>query len=327
MLDCAVFVVSKPSVARLLAPYLVAHVGDPARRIFIVPTMYVGLYRFDLPRGVSMRDYPFISEPRWTPRSEYARGVWEVVGGLIQPFDAAIPDVMVAASSICFAADPDASDAANFHVLLSQAVGESAATARHAAIMLRSLDDASIRKALAAGGTTQDDDFIALRESGLAKRFFDYNYIANSLAVMRKALDTAGAFDHGTVSKFALQLLYALRKWGRLKWGDAIARMASWEGTGRYALQGLGMGSAASRVGIVENLCAAGFAVEGEGSVAISAAGLRFLDQLHPDCCDPDLPFRLERWQQEWPESKPKMERYLRTFFGKQKRYRPAGAQ
>ena len=57
--------------------------------------------------------------------------------------------------------------------------------------------------------------------------------------------------------------------------------------------------------------------------LVLSAQGQAFLDLLHPGCCDQDLPGRMRQWEQEWPVSRPKIERYLRTFFGKQKRFTP----
>ena len=49
--------------------------------------------------------------------------------------------------------------------------------------------------------------------------------------------------------------------------------------------------------------------------------GRAFLEKLHPDCEDPDLPFRLSEWQHDPATGHAKAQRYLRTWFGKQKRF------
>ncbi|MCY1418116.1 hypothetical protein D9M71_336650 [compost metagenome] len=61
--------------------------------------------------------------------------------------------------------------------------------------------------------------------------------------------------------------------------------------------------------------------LEENNHISLSPRGTAFLELLHPDCADPDLPARLEAWQRDWPSAKEKMHRYLRTFFGKQVRY------
>jgi hypothetical protein len=45
------------------------------------------------------------------------------------------------------------------------------------------------------------------------------------------------------------------------------------------------------------------------------------LNRLHPDCEDPDLPFRLHAWCEAGAAAKPAIDRYIKTFFGKQKRF------
>lgn len=49
--------------------------------------------------------------------------------------------------------------------------------------------------------------------------------------------------------------------------------------------------------------------------------GRRLLDLMHKDCFDPDLAMRINEWGRDWPASEPRIERYIRTFFGKQVRY------
>lgn len=60
-----------------------------------------------------------------------------------------------------------------------------------------------------------------------------------------------------------------------------------------------------------------------DGALGLTAQGEAFLSALHPDCEDADLPFRLRQWEASWPVSRPSVERYLRTFFGKAARFTP----
>jgi len=129
-------------------------------------------------------------------------------------------------------------------------------------------------------------------------------------------------FDMG---KNSLQILY----WMRAQQGVQVVQeftllqlMERWKGTGRYGE--CEMGSPASRGPIFMTLLNAGLLERRGSDLDISDAGLEFLNLLHPDCEDQDLPARLHEWQSDWPNSKPKMERYIRTLFGKQLRFNQA---
>lgn len=81
------------------------------------------------------------------------------------------------------------------------------------------------------------------------------------------------------------------------------------------------LGSPASQRAIIDTLVKNGLLNENDKHVAISEKGQLFLSNLHPECYDPDLPFRLQMWCEDWDNSMPKIDRYLRTFFGRQKRF------
>jgi hypothetical protein len=56
--------------------------------------------------------------------------------------------------------------------------------------------------------------------------------------------------------------------------------------------------------------------------VSLSENGRKFLQALHPDCQDFDLPFRLQEWQKlPSEEARKKIDKYLLTWFGRQKRF------
>ncbi|MBV8248470.1 MAG: hypothetical protein JO200_08455 [Comamonas sp.] len=314
MKEHTVFVVEKLSTLRKLAPHLSSRWPG---KVYAITTLYLGLYEFRYPRGLSMADFPFVGEPTWKVRHQEQSPAFEIQGDEAHRCALDPVELLRGASSICFAADPDPAGAVAFHVLLSECLGDASARASWPALRLRALDERSISSAPDAAGATSDDWFESMRNAGIARRFFDFNYNINALALFGQALRQVGGLSRDyLVSKYSLQLLYALRDWPPARSdGALIHAMENWQGTGRYTA--CGMGSPASRLAILTGLRSAGL-VDG---VALTASGRAFLNGLHPDCCDQDLPGRIGEWEQHWPASRPKMERYLRTFFGKQKRY------
>lgn len=171
----------------------------------------------------------------------------------------------------------------------------------------------------------------------VVKRRFTFNYALNAHPILGRALaetirDTGMPIrDPAPVvaSRNCLQLLYALRRRAEpMTEGRIVEMMDRWRGTGRYVFPDAYdvFGSPTSRASIVVNLQGTGLIVPvGEGrdrGHVVSAAGLDFLDRLHPDCEDPDQGLRLESWRRmPLDEAEPKVDRYIRTFFGKQKRF------
>ena len=165
-----------------------------------------------------------------------------------------------------------------------------------------------------------------VRRSRVARRF-DYGYRANALAVMGRTMALAGAAPGAEVpSKYGLQTLYMLREAGPCSEQRAVDAMRRWRGTGKYAgmlregYEIRGMGSPASRSSILEDLKVAGILELDGRQLRLSRLGDRFLDMVHPDCEDPDLPFRIEGWKliPDEAEANARVDRYLRTFWGKQ---------
>lgn len=322
MKDSIVFVVEKPSVVRALAPAL--YEFWPTRRLYAVTTMYVGLYEFRYPRGLSFNAFPYIAEPEWKARSfehEFSAS-WEIHGGIATKIHPEPGILLRDAGTVWCAVDPDASGAIAYHVLLSQCLGEAEANMARPALQIHALDAASIKAALHSPDSTGNDWFVDARNAGMARRFFDFNFNVNGLALFRTALRRTGVADWtmGTVSKYSLQVLYALRGHPASSGGVLLHSLQNWIGTGRYAPTELG--SPASRPAILDGLHRAGLVTtDRDGRILLSETGDAFLRQLHPDCCDPDLPARLRQWEASWPASRANVVRYLRTFFGKQKRF------
>ncbi|HHG4294330.1 TPA: hypothetical protein ACPWIG_005224 [Pseudomonas aeruginosa] len=314
-----VFVVEKPAVLRALAPHLSRR--WPGRIIQAVLTNYLGMYEFRYPRGLSFSAFPWIGEPEWKPRHPDQWAVWSVTSAAAAKTHTGLLETMRRADEVFCATDPDPSGAAAFHTLLSQALGDSVALAEHGALFLRSLDARHIEKALDEPSSTAAPWFVANRNAGLARRFFDFNFNVNALALFGRVLRQINPEHSGyVVSKYGVQFLYALADRPACSEFDALTSMTDWRGTGRH--EPTPLGSPASRHEIIAGLKRAGLILGTErGGLAVSDLGHQFLGRLHPDCRDADLPARLRQWQRDWPRSRPAVERYLRTFFGKQKRF------
>lgn len=320
-----VVVTEKPFTARVLAPHL-SHQW-PSHRIAMILTNYVGLYEFRYPRGLRLADYPVIEEPRWKLRKGYPVMAVEdaPLGAMAHAANYSPKRLLKKADRIVYAADPDSSSAVAYHILLDQALGSSSAAVPRRSIIMHAMDDASIERAFMAPTTTADGDFQAWLRAGQARQFFTYNFNANALAIMGEVLRRVGGttarMSGVGMSKYGLQLLYALRGHEPFeKAGGVHQTMARWHGTGKYA-DACWLGSPASAGQILQNLEALALIGPTGKGYGLLPAGEAFLQLLHPDCEDPDLPFRMRQWETAWPTSRPTMARYLRTFFGKQRRF------
>lgn len=191
---------------------------------------------------------------------------------------------------------------------------------------------------------TQEAALLACARAAL-KADFDYSFLVNAAGLLTPCYQAAGGqFTAPVISKFTIQALFALRRdleaGLRTAPGLLVARFHNWQGTGRYASQRASLGSCSSQAELLDTLVRYGLAEQPEepgaggadcadvsGDLRLTSVGAAFLEKLHPDCEDPDLPFRLQQWQ-ETPtaESQLASQRYLRTWFGKQKRYMDRGA-
>lgn len=317
-----VLILEKPSQAHQLAPLLATR--WPGQRVFAIYTLYLGLYEFRYPRGLTFADLPFTRDPAWKERKFDVTPpalVVELVNGSVCRTGLEPAQILATAETIWYGCDPDASGANAYQVLLTQCLGAESAALERPALFLYMLDTASLQRALDIPTSTADPLFQTWLNKGEAKRFFDFNYNVNALALFGECLRAVGVDTEGYgVSKYSLQLLYALKGASPLTEAQVLRLMDQWSGTGRYAPSGLG--SPASRSTILEGLIDTGLLERTERLISLSGRGNDFLGLLHPDCQDQDLPARMNEWQSQWPESRGKIERYLRTFFGKQLRFR-----
>jgi hypothetical protein len=321
-------VTEKPGVTRAIVPLV--RKRWPMESIVFVHAMPFVNIRFSYPRGLKLHEFPVLSEPRdrlvsW---EEWACAplVLAADGSLAQvPMS---PELFTAADHIVCACDADPTGAVAFSVLMQRVFGDGRAIACPT-LTLRSLDDASIEAAFGNLGEFGSVAGVNLAY-GSIKRYFDWNWNVNSLAVLGETQRRAGVPDGApAMSKYALQLLYGMRYERPRTDGTVVSVMHHWQGTGRYKGQ-TGrwrprLGSASSMAQMLENLLAAGLLdripVGGQNGLVVSERGHTLLRLLHPDCEDPDLPFRLHAWCEEGASAKPAVDRYIRTVFGKQLRF------
>lgn len=320
-------VVDKPSTSRALAPF--ARKEFPGANItFVHLNPFSGnLLRY--PRGRKWADYPVISEPvsRVHPYENWIGPALTLLPDGGHKVLEASHDALVNADCIIAAMDLRATAAVCFEVLMQQTFKDDrASTCR--ILMLKGFDNASIVDAF-AGQHIFGEEAAPYLKYGRMKRYFDWNWNTNGLAILGETQRLAGVpQDAPPLSKLALQLLYGLRH-KRMSEYDLYTMMTNWKGTGRYAsLPGsrkVALGSASSRTSIMSNLVAAGLlhqSKEGGSSwLALSDTANRLLGLLHPDCEDADLPFRVNAWCEQGEAAKPAVDRYIKTFFGKQKRF------
>lgn len=303
----------------------------------IISVHNFGLFDFKYPHGLTFNRLPFIGEPQWKQREFFAGDVslraptlcYGVHDGIVVPLPKDDPAlVLKEASEIICACSPDPRGAHAFQTLLEQTLGVTAASQSHRMLPLISMSERGIEDAFNAGHTTQGEGFQGLLRRAEAKRFFDYNFNTNSFMVFGKALRAVGVENPTLMSKWMLQVLFWFevdRRHGPFSEGAVFKHMCDWSGWVPHApkpFPGV-VGSPTSQAVMLENLLSMELLRRaGHRDLEISDRGTAFILQIHPDCQDMDLPWRLPKWEDNWPESRPNVERYLRTFFGRQSRYR-----
>ena len=319
----------KPSITRIIAPVIAQKWAG--HDVIVLHTMGIGAYQYHMPRGLKWSGYPFVEQPqrlvhrpghqympyRVAPCQGATKGRW-VAAPEVEPIS-----TLKAADKIVFACDPDHTGVMGFFITLSGALGEDAALERREAIVLRSLDEESIRRAF-ENMASYPDDFQDIFRYGQAKRYFDHNFNLNSLSILGKTLSRSGIdSNQHALSKYGLQALYFIRRNPGLTDGALIEKLHHWTGTGKYLNnnRAVMLGSPMSTVTIVKQLLDMGEIQQQGHKIHLSPLGDHLIQNLHPDCEDPDLPFRLNAWcEADLDISRPAMDRYLVRFFGKQKR-------
>ena len=320
--------VSKPSFVRLaIAP---ASTAFPDATLDFVVCFPMGAFGPHLPRGLSWSDYPHIA-PFDEHRFGYRQGPSALLEALVirvsssgehirETGQEVIKGTLMAADEVIVMVDPCAADMYHADVMLKKTLGRGIQPGE--ARMLYDSSAPAIERAFK--DFLSDDHNKALRciSHGQVRHYFHHQFAANSLSVLNKTLSV-----DGWISKYQIQALYLLADQGPLNLGGFLMAMTENRGTGKYKTSQYGyegsLGSAMSKATIVEQLVEHGWVDRNDNKKhMVSAEGQRVIEALHPGCKDLDLPFRLEAWSQAGlPASKAAMDRYIRTFFGRQKRF------
>ncbi|MBF4454042.1 type IA DNA topoisomerase (plasmid) [Acinetobacter sp. SK-43] len=321
MQQTILFVVEKPDVAAQLASIVRAKFSDA--KIYALSTLSViGTFEFDYPRGLKFRDIPYLQEPKWKyPSNRDFRPVQEILADRIIRLDLSPKDVLSVANKIILATDLDPANVFGFHLMISEFLGHERAQDEYEAIVTYSMTPEILQRAVDNPLSTKDDWYQKLLNKGTAKKYFDFNYNTNSLIVFGELLRGLGVDTNQFImSKYSLQVLYDLNIRGPVHRNNYYSLMGQWIGSGKYALAQIG--SHASRNAILEGLIENNLLSEDDQlNINITQTGSMFLKLLHPDCQDADLPLRMEAWINDWDTSRGKIERYLNTYFSKQKRF------
>jgi DNA topoisomerase IA len=290
------------------------------------------------PRNTPYSSYPMVLQPKFKPKEQsngiecYSKLFRHVGGEWLKGESLSSPqtrNILMRAREIILAPYWDYSGVYGFH-LLFEAVAPELNARNHQVIRFDdgpSEDD--VRKAVANMIDTTHEQYRENLNAGLVKGYLDYNFAINSAPILGNLYRDVSKTTHPAfLSKNAMQLLWWLSEREKVKnyQIDWMMSGEKWVGTGRYEKNSFtyipGLGSPASRQSIQKLLLDLHLIEENSGHITVSHLGKSFLARLHKDTRDLDLPFRLDRWMAlPFEQAKESIDRYLLTFFGKQKRF------
>lgn len=331
-------IVEKPAVARALAK--AAKATWPDDELIILSAVTITMVSFILPRGLAYSSYPMTTEPQCKPDPErwhepHFEFCWanEVIDTGLAPTIRltieATSDLINRADHIVCAPDWDYSGVWGieqvFKLFRPNLIDQDLPVISN----IWPLDGEAIAQRFSNMKTTKLLEYQTLKNAGRIKFYFDYNYALNSLPVLGNLYRDVFETDQPVfISKYALQTLFYVNEQGEKSINRIECDMAGhhWMGTGKYQVDSYrhldGIGSPASRLCITRQLISLGLCKLTEAKISVTEKGLEFIARLHEDTRDSDLPFRLDLWMEmPFEEAKSKIDTYLKTFFGKQKRY------
>lgn len=315
-----IIISEKPSITQKIAAHIACAWPDSER--IVLHTMSLGATRFKYPRGLHWQDYPNVSEPRYelNPGHTWAPVRISEAGEVLPAQDLDPLAALRNAAAIVSACDPDHTGAMAVSTTLHAVRGR--LPQDFPALAMGNLDKSAIDAAF-TNMAPFPAVFAKQLQYGETKRYFDWNWNVNALAILGRTLMQSGVpAEYRFISKFALQLLFYVAANPAKTEGRLYADMSKWIGSGKQ-LPSRCFGSVTSRAAIVGQLAHLGFIEKDpRGAISVSTAGSRFLASLHKDCQDPDLPSRLDSWCHAGLDiSKKAIDRYIKTFFGKQMRH------
>ncbi len=240
-----------------------------------------------------------------------------------------IDDALKSADHIVYACDSDARGAGIFSRFIQTRLGLSSDARAFPVVLTNSESSECLKEAFGSGLTTRSPEFQTLFRRMGAREAFYFNWALNALPIFGDVLRHIEAPGDAFLSKFQILVLYALSSRDPMTENEIFRMMVDWKGSGKWQGKAWhGIGSASSRMPIIEQLTKKGLIqvcnpreAGVHRKLKISDLGKTFLSHVHPDCYDPDIGFRIDNWGGDWPTGRPAMERYIRTYFGKQKRF------
>lgn len=308
-----VVISEKPFIAKTLAP--IANALWPHDHVVQAFIGIFGLYNPPHPFGLSWKDFPIIAPFdiaafRRKPTDNLLIGTFEHGVCQKRDWDGLVHDVQ-SADTIINLADPY-----YFDTLCHHAIGRRYHPSE--CKVLDALDAITIHKRLTEPG----DEGSAVREweATRTRRYFDHQFAVNSAGILSRWLEDG----EDLISKYQIQMLYAIRRGVPVKEGQWTSKMAYWKGSGAFGEREAPMGSSTSRNAIIEHLWRRRW-IERIGSkqeIWLSRRGEAMLDRLAPTCEDPDLSYRIQQWAaQGLDASKGEIDRYILDFFQAQKSF------
>ena len=321
------------------------------------------LLSWDLPRGVAWTDYPIVAMPAYEMRRHPLIPVHSPDGS-VQP-QCPVGNLPEKVGVVLVHLPQDALNRGN---RFSEGTADWLSKAMAVVLAMGAASETVlVAGAKVVGGLPELRDLSGLGEPMLR---FCYSYKANFIAIAGKALEhalstpdsealslhqalfpapwrddprlDAAILDAvrkrklapGAVHPYALQVLYGLRRRGRVpltrdtvdwrerndSWRTDLAYLGDkdglWRGTGKYdpiRFQG-------TLVDDISYELAHLMLVRKDGkSLGLSQNGEAFLDALHPDCSDPDLPMRWRGWPLTGDDQEA-MDAWIRRVFRKMKK-------
>lgn len=312
---------------------------------------------FDFPRTLRYQDLPQVRDPAYKlrpvtlePASHPIRVLTRINGVVSHSAPYRPEDLLLLcqqASAAVFADRLFYQPVQTFGLLVSNFMPRLAG-ATHQVIDQMHLDKGPLAEQWAQehafGRTSKDPDYQGFLNEAKVKRYFDYNFHLNGNVVfgdLYRKLSGSAAPIH--MSKNMVLVLYLLLKLGTVeRWGFEHI-LCNWRGWRRQG-EVCEIGTIPSRQMLVPNLVQLGLvktvslassletvSLDESGARATASTrdyhsltdlGLRFCESLHRDCYDPFMPHRIQGWQEQgFDVSKPLIDRYIKTYFGKQIRF------
>ena len=310
-------VVEKPSIGRTIAHALLkfADAIDLSRTFIVHGSRHIDI-PFDFPTDTPWKNFPVTLDPvyRTEPEALDFHKAFRLPAA--DEKEVVIPDaelrMMLRAQSeirLVQACDPDATGTWFFVRTCQALLGSEGFTPAYN-LALTSRDETSVDRAMATmleGKTNAPRQ--ALYEGKLLKRRFELNWWVNAHALLCPLLKLAGLTSEHALSKYKMQVAYAVADCGEMTEADLYHELCQWRGTGKYPSDSIG--SLTSHNRMVENLVRSCILQKAQKKWSVTEAGYAFLNLLPKDCRDPDLPFRLAKWCESPESSRAKADAYL----------------